>query len=248
MNRFAALRSILPAAVLLFVPLTGGDANAKPPFSGAKCVSKSGTQTNMGSDGSECSAEADGKNGSKAIAKASGNGADAQSSVTLGGRGKSTALDGSTADTEADGPSMAVSNATGVGSFADSNTSNNGIGISTASSGGDSGANARSNCKSTATASNNGTSINGCFRPGSVSETTADGGTAGTSSEGNNCRTKATSTGDGSDAEATCINKNTKVIAVATGGGIAMGFDFQAPVCTPNGGTAMVKSPMGNCP
>ena len=36
--------------------------------------------------------------------------------------------------------------------------------------------------------------------------------------------------------------------ATATGGGIAMGFDYQKPVCTPNGGTAKVKSPMGNCP
>jgi hypothetical protein len=75
----------------------------------------------------------------------------------------------------------------------------------------------------------------------------ADGGSAQATSRGNSCKTTARATGDGSDAEATCNNKHTKVTAIATGGGTAIGFDDQAPQCSPNGGTAMVKGPMGNC-
>src|SRR5271168_5334803 len=75
MNRSPAFRAVLLSAGLLVV--FGGTSYAqkkKMPGSGASCVSTSGTVMNAGSDGSECTAESDGKDGSKATANATGDG------------------------------------------------------------------------------------------------------------------------------------------------------------------------------
>jgi hypothetical protein len=49
-------------------------------------------------------------------------------------------------------------------------------------------------------------------------------------------------------AEAIYNNDDSKVTAIATGGGVAVGSDNQLSQCMPNGGTAMVMSTEGDYP
>jgi len=52
---------------------------------------------------------------------------------------------------------------------------------------------------------------------------------------------------ENAQATATCGTVGGSVNAQATKGGIAVGSDNAPPTCTPNGGTAKVRSSAGNC-
>src|SRR5271156_6835560 len=97
MNGPAVVRVTLLAASLLIVSVA--TSYAAP---AAACVSTSGTVTNMGSDGSECTAESDGKDGSKSTANATGDGSVANAEDSDGGQSTSTASKGAEADAAVD--------------------------------------------------------------------------------------------------------------------------------------------------
>lgn len=243
MNRSLVFQSALLGATL--IPFCLAPSYAKSDR-GVNCACTSGTVTHVGSDGSECTAFCDGKHAGTATARATGDGSGASASVQFGGRAKSTASDGGAASSEAQ-PGNATSIASGSGSQSQVVISG-GRGKATATSGGNATANSAAKCEVIAMASNNGTTGDDCLSRGSKAVGTADdSGNAHAETLGN-CKATANATGDGSDAEAYCDNNGTTVTAIATGGGVAIGYDYRAPQCTPNGGTAMVTSPAGNCP
>ncbi len=217
---------------------------------GAKCACDSGSVTHLGSDGSECAATCNGKHAGSATSSAVGNGSDASAAATFRGKAKARASDGGSASCIAQ-PGDATAVASGIASNAQVDTVG-GTGKATAMSGGNATANTTifsGNCTVISTASNSGTTTNDCSGPKSRAEGAADdGGNAHAESSGVSCEATANATGDGSDAEAFCSNHGTKVTAIASGGGIAFGSDTESPQCMPNGGTAMVMSPEGDCP
>lgn len=108
---------------------------------------------------------------------------------------------------------------------------------------------AKGGCSAISTASNGGTGGSLCSGGKSKAESTADdGGSTLSESWGVACEATANATGAGSEAEADCYNHGSKVTAIASGGGVAMGSDTRPPQCMPNGGSAMVTSPAGDCP
>ncbi len=217
---------------------------------GAKCACDSGTVTHMGSDGSECTAYCGGKHAGRATSSAVGDGSSAAAAAMFGGQAKSKASDGGNASCIAQ-PGNATSIASGTGSNAQVDTVG-GTGKATAMSGGNATANTtifNGSCTVISTASNKGTTVNDCSARKSIAEGVADdGGNAHAESSGPSCEANANATGDSSDAEAYCSNHGTKVTAIASGGGVAIGSDSEPPQCMPNGGTAMVMSPEGDCP
>jgi hypothetical protein len=217
---------------------------------GAKCACDSGTVTHMGADGSECTAFCNGKHAGSATSSAVGDGSGASAAVMFGGQAKSKASSGGIASCIAQ-PGHATSIASGIGSNAQVDTVG-GTGKATAMSGGNATANTtifKGGCTVISTASNSGTTVNDCSGPKSRAEGVADdGGNAHAESSGVSCEATANATGDSSDAEAFCTDHGTKVTAIASGGGVAIGSDTEPPQCMPNGGTAMVMSPEGDCP
>lgn len=130
-------------------------------------------------------------------------------------------------------PGHATSFASGSGSNSQVVISG-GTGKAHAMSGGHATANSAANCEVIATASNNGTTVNDCLAPRSKAVGIADdGGNAHAETIGTSCEAIANASGDGSDAEAFCNNDGSKVTAIATGGGVAVGSDNQSPQCMP---------------
>lgn len=229
------------AAALMFLGVVASSAE------GAKCGCEHGSVTHMGSDGSECTALCLGKHAGMATSSATGDGSDASASAQFGGQAKAHASSGGIASSEAQ-PGHATSIASGSGSNSQVVISG-GTGKAHAMSGGNATANSAANCEVIATASNNGTATNVCLASRSKAVGIADdGGNAEANASGPSCKATANASGDGSDAEAFCGNDRSKVTATATGGGVAVGSDNEPPQCMPNGGTAMVTSPAGNCP
>ena len=217
---------------------------------GAECACESGSVNHMGSDGSECTAYCGGKHAGRATSSAVGSGSGASAAAMFRGRAKAKATNGGNASCIAQ-PGNATSIASGVGSDAEVDTVG-GTGKATAMSGGNATANTtifNGSCTVISTASNGGNTVNDCRGRKSRAEGVADdGGNAHAESSGVSCEATANASGDGSDAEAFCSNQGTKVTAMASGGGVAVGSDTQPPQCMPNGGTAMVTSPAGDCP
>lgn len=217
---------------------------------GAKCACDSGTVTHMGSDGSECTAFCNGKHAGRATSSAVGDGSGASAAVMFGGHANAKASAAGNASCIAQ-PGNATSIASGTGSNAQVDTVG-GTGKATARSGGNATANTTiftGSCTVISTASNNGTTVNDCSAHKSRAEGVADdGGNAHAESSGVSCEASANATGDSSDAEAYCSNNGTKVTAIASGGGVAIGSDTEPPQCMLNGGNAMVMSPEGDCP
>ena len=192
---------------------------------GVTCVSKDqGFNTNSLMDGTFC--QVDSETGGKSTAKAS-NGGQASADDFMFGRATATASDGATADADATfRKGKAKAKATG------NNSSATAIGSDCpASAEGKTGGSATANCgtgKATASASDGGI---------------ADAETTVTP----DCVVKATATGMGSMSTADCKVKGGFVSVTTTGGGVASGDGVTSPICTPNSGTATVKSSGGNC-
>src|ERR1700722_2650963 len=243
------LRSLLCTTVASVAFMVVGVATSFA-MGGVKCACDSGTVTHMGSDGSECTAYCGGKHAGRATSSAVGSGSGASAAAMFHGRAKAKASDGGVASCIAQ-PGNATSIASGTGSNAQVDTVG-GSGKATAMSGGNATANTtifNGSCTVISTASNNGTTVNDCSARKSKAEGVADdGGNAHAESSGTSCEANANASGDSSDAEAYCNNHGTKVTAIASGGGVAIGSDTEPPQCMPNGGTAMVMSPDGDCP
>lgn len=242
--RTTLLCSTVVAASLMVVGVAPGYAK------GAKCACDSGSVTHMGSDGSECAATCNGKHAGSATSSAVGDGSDASAAAMFRGQAKAKASNGGNASCIAQ-PGNASAIASDVGSNAQVDTVG-GTGKATAMSGGNATANTsvfNGSCTVISTASNGGTTTNDCSGHKSRAEGVADdGGNAHAESSGVSCGATANATGDSSDAEAYCSNHGTKVTATASGGGVAIGSDTEPPQCMPNGGSAMVTSPEGDCP
>jgi len=154
--------------------------------------------------------------------------------------------DGSECFAQSDGSGLAKACASDDHSFADSEMSTGGTTHATAKGGSFSGA----------FADNGGTSVSHVSGAGGDGDATSDDkGTATTNATGSSeahtqafgkCTASATASG-GSFANAVCENNGTHATATATKGGHAEAFDDKSPICTPNGGTAKVRSSHGNC-
>ena len=242
--RTTLLCTTVVSAALMVVCVAASSAK------GAKCACDSGTVTHMGSDGSQCTAYCGGRHAGRATSSAVGNGSGASAAAMFRGHAKAKASDGGIASCIAQ-PGKASSIASGTGSNAQVDTVG-GTGKAIAMSGGNATANTsifNGGCTVVSTASNSGTTVNDCFGRKSRAEGVADdGGNAHAESSGVSCEATANASGDSSDAEAYCSNQGTKVTAIASGGGVAIGSDTEPPQCMPNGGTAMVMSPAGDCP
>jgi hypothetical protein len=104
-------------------------------------------------------------------------------------------------------------------------------------------------CHATASSKTAGNATAKCGT-GSAEATASDAGTADAETFGGttNCLVKASATGAGSMSTAECKKDGGFVIVTTTGDGVAMGDGITSPICTPNSGTATVKSSGGNCP
>jgi hypothetical protein len=100
--------------------------------------------------------------------------------------------------------------------------------------------------KSTAHASNPGSNAFVDADSKGVATTTATGGSSGEATALNGPCTATSMATNGSTANADCENGGF-VNSTATNGGEAIGSDTFPPECTPNGGTAKVRSTAGNC-
>jgi hypothetical protein len=155
--------------------------------------------------------------------------------------------DGSECFAQSDGSGLAKACASDNKSSADSEMSTGGTTHATAKGG----------SISIATADHHGTSVSHVEGAGGDGDATADDkGTATTNVTGcaeghtqafGNCNATATASGAGSFAKAVCENNGTHATATATKGGHAEAFDDKSPICTPNGGTARVRSSHGRC-
>jgi hypothetical protein len=154
--------------------------------------------------------------------------------------------DGSSCDANSDGSSTAraVANENSYASSAvltEGNASavakGNSIAGSTANSGGHSTSRALNSGGATAYAQDRG-----------AAKATASGGAIAESGADARCKTMAHANGTtGTRASALCNKNGGFVNATATNGGVATGSDTDPPICTPNGGTARVRSTGGNC-
>ena len=155
--------------------------------------------------------------------------------------------DGSECFAQSDGSGLAKACASDDKSFADSEMSTGGTTHATAKGGSFSGA----------FADHKGISVSHVSGAGGDGDATADDkGTATTNATGGSeahtqafgkCNADATASGAGSFANAVCEHNGTHATANATGGGHAEAFDDKSPICTPNGGTARVRSSHGKC-
>jgi hypothetical protein len=155
-------------------------------------------------------------------------------------------IDGSSCDANSDGSSAAhavatdnsyASSAVLTGGGASAVAKGNSISTSTANSGG----------HSTSRASNSGGATTYAQDRG-VAKATASGGAIAESGADARCKTMAHANGTtGTRAFALCNKNGGFVNATATNGGVATGSDTDPPICTPNGGSARVRSTGGNC-
>jgi hypothetical protein len=144
-----------------------------------------------------------------------------------------------------DGTGKATAKAT-LG-FADSELSTGGTTTATVSgSGAFSGATADSGGKSISHVSGTGGDGDATTDSHGTATTNVTGGGEAHTQAFGKCNAKATADA-GSFANAVCEHDGTHATAVATKGGHAEGFDDKSPICTPNGGTAKVRSSGGNC-
>jgi hypothetical protein len=158
---------------------------------------------------------------------------------------KHTGADGSTCLASSDGTGQAKAKATGDSS-SETFVTTGGRSSSFAKDHAVSEAESESGGKSTAHASGSGSNAFVDADSKGVATTTATGGSMGEATALNGpCTATSMATG-GSTARADCDNGGF-VNSTATNGGEAIGSDTFAPTCTPNGGTARVRSSAGNC-
>jgi hypothetical protein len=189
------------------------------------CVSKDqGFNTNSLMDGTFC--EVDSETGGKATAKASNRGSASADDFTFG-KATATASDDATATAQATFPKgKAKATATGSDSSA--------LAIG-------------SDCPASAVSKTGGSATADCGT-GKASASASDDGVADAETTVTpDCIVKATATGIGSISTADCKVKGGFVTVTTTGGGVASGDGVTSPTCTPNSGTATVKSSGGNC-
>jgi hypothetical protein len=161
------------------------------------------------------------------------------------GEVKHTAKDGSTCLASSDGTGKAKAKATGGGSSQTFVTSG-GKSNSVASDQATSEAESETDGKSTAHASGAGSDAFVDADQKGVATVNATGGSTANVTALGNCNATGMATG-GSTVNANCEADGSFVHATATGGGEADGSDSSPPTCTPNGGTARVRSSGGNC-
>lgn len=161
------------------------------------------------------------------------------------GEQKHTASDGSTCLASSDGTGKAKAKATG-GASSQTFVETGGKSNSVASDEAMSEAESESKGKSTAHASGAGSEAFVDADQKGVSTANATGGSLANATALGNCNATAMATG-GSTTNANCEADGSFVHATATGGGEADGSDSSPPTCTPNGGTATVRSSGGNC-
>jgi hypothetical protein len=184
------------------------------------------------------------------IASTRAQAAKAAKCVTKNGEVDHTSADGSKCETFSDGTDKATAKASGD-SLAGAEAETGSKADTTATSG----STAESDAFDGATASCDASKGSFCrtLATSGVAKATAGEGASFDSSGGAyaqtdaKCKATAKATGVGALASADCKSDGSVVKATATNGGKAEGFDYQAPICTPNGGTAVVVSPMGNC-
>lgn len=158
---------------------------------------------------------------------------------------KRTASDGSNCLASSDGTGKATAKASGGGSsqtFVDTG----GKSSSFATNQGMSEAESESKGKSTAHASDPGSNAFVDADQKGVATVSATGGSTANVTALGNCNASGMAAG-GSTVNANCEADGSFVHATATGGGDAEGSDSSDPICTPNGGTATVRSSHGNC-
>jgi hypothetical protein len=215
-------QALIISAIILAV---GAPVSVIAGSDGVTCVSKGrGFNANSLMDGTLC--QVDSETGGKSTARAS-NGGQASADDFTFGHATATASDGATASADATfHKGKAKATATGKDSSATAIGSD-----CPASAVGETGGSATANCgtgKATASASDGGV---------------ADAETTVTP----DCVVKATATGISSMSTADCKVKGGFVTVTTTGGGFASGDGVTSPNCTPNSGTATVKSSGGNC-
>jgi hypothetical protein len=192
---------------------------------GVSCVSKDkGFVTNSLPDGTFC--QVDSITGGKSTAKATTRGQASADDFTFG-KATSNASDGGTAEADAQFPKgKAKATATG------DNSSAFAMG---------------SQCPASATAKSAGNATANCAT-GKATADASDGGVADAESKFvTKCVVNASATGMGSSSTADCEVDGGFVTVTTTGGGVASGNGVTSPICTPNSGTATVKSSGGNC-
>lgn len=190
------------------------------------CVSK-GAHFNTKSlmDGTFC--EVDSETGGKSTAKASKGGQASADDFTFGQSTANASGDGAISLAQSTFP-KGKAKATASGT----NSSATAIG---------------SDCHATAVGKTGGSATANCAT-GGAEATASDSGMADAESKFvMNCVVKASATGAGSNSNADCEVDGGFVIVTTTGGGVATGNGVNTPSCSPNSGTATVKSSGGNC-
>jgi hypothetical protein len=156
-----------------------------------------------------------------------------------------TASDGSTCLASSDGTGKAKAKATGGGS-AQTFVETGGKSDSVASDEAMSEAESESKGNSTAHASGPGSEAFVDADQKGVATANATGGSFSNVTALGKCNATGMASG-GSTTNAHCETDGSFVHSTATGGGEADGDDINPPTCTPNGGTAKVRSSGGNC-
>lgn len=155
--------------------------------------------------------------------------------------------DGSHCTADATGQnSKAIANAKGNGSSAISTVEDGGQGNAIASGASDAQTSVAGPCKAKASAKNSSDALGVCGAPGASAQANANKNSTATADASAKCKAKANATNDGS-ADADCNVDGGFAIVTATNGGSAVGSDTSLPTCSPNGGTAKVRSSGGNC-
>lgn len=157
-----------------------------------------------------------------------------------------TGSDGSECLATSDGTGKAKANASGSGSYAETDVLSGGHSSSFATDSAMSEAESESDGRSTAHASNPGSNTYVDADNHGVAKGTATGGSTSEATALGKCVATSKAT-QGSTADANCEAAGSFVHSTATDGGEAFGSDSSPPTCTPNGGTAKVRSTGGNC-
>ena len=158
---------------------------------------------------------------------------------------KRTASDGSNCLANSDGKGTAKAKATGGGS-AQTFVTTGGKSSSFATNQAMSEAESETKGRSTAHASDPDSNAFVDADQSGVATVSATGGSTANVTALGKCNASGMATG-GSTVNANCEADGSFVHATATGGGDAEGSDSLPPTCTPNGGTATVRSSKGNC-
>ena len=161
------------------------------------------------------------------------------------GEQKHTASDGSSCLASSDGTGKAKAKATG-GASSQTFVTTGGKSNSVASDQAMSEAESESKGKSTAHAAGPGSDAFVDADQKGVATANATGGSSANVTALGNCNATGMATG-GSTVNASCEADGSFVHSTATGGGEADGSDTNPPTCTPNSGTATVRSSGGNC-